>query len=136
MRLGDEEAALVDMGVGGGLARLSVSRYTWGSAARRGGTRGGRGTHQKVAKDPTWTPYKAICPSLYPALVLVKDEHCSALYHAPFPLYQSACNSRDHASSRCLEYEQGIKGGLDVPPERRVEVGRWWRGVGHCEKAV
>ena len=86
-------------------------------------------THEEVAEDPTGTPDQTIGPSLDPALVFIEHEDCSRLDHASLPLYQSPGDSRDHPPPSRFEYQQGIKGSLDISSKGRVEGGRRGRHV-------
>lgn len=70
--------------------------------------------YQEIPQYSTRTPEQAIRPSLHAALMLIKDEHRSALHHSSFVLQQSSRDARDNTSSCGFEHEQSIVCGLDI----------------------
>jgi hypothetical protein len=67
---------------------------------------------QEIAQYPTWTPKKAIRPTLDAALVFVKDEYGARGDHLALRVDEAAGDAGDHSAAGGFEDEESITGGL------------------------
>lgn len=71
---------------------------------------------EEISQDAGWRPGQSICPTLDAGRYFLVDEHAAAHNEiASIFVMRSTATMVQHALKACLEDEQGISGGLDVP---------------------